>query len=71
MWLDELMVDDKMRGKGIGSKMIAAVHEKYNTAARYRLEVTPENVRAAALYHVLGFENLPYNQLILDTPPLD
>ena len=65
------MVDDEQRGKGIGSRMIAAVHEKYNTAARYRLEVTPENVRAAALYHVLGFEELPYDQLILDTPPLD
>ena len=48
--------------------MIAAVHEKYNTAARYRLEVAEENPRAAALYHILGFEDLPYRQMILDTP---
>lgn len=51
--------------------MIAAVHEKYNTAARYRLEVTESNVRAIALYTMLGFEGLPYRQMILDTPPLD
>ena len=50
--------------------IIAAVHEKYNTAARYRLEVTESNVRASALYHMLGFEDLEYRQLILDTPPL-
>ena len=52
------MVDDEQRGKGIGSRIIAAVHEKYNTAARYRLEVTESNVRASALYHMLGFEDL-------------
>ena len=51
--------------------MIAAVHEKYNTAARYRLEVTESNVRAIAPYTMLGFEGLPYRQMILDTPPLD
>ena len=71
VWLEELMVDDEQRGKGIGSRMIAAVHEKYNTAARYRLEVTESNVRAIALYTMLGFEGLPYRQMILDTPPLD
>ena len=41
--------------RGIGSRIIAAVHEKYNTAARYRLEVTESNVRASAPYHMLGF----------------
>ena len=70
VWLEEIMVDDERRGKGIGSRLIAAVHEKYNTAARYRLEVTESNVRASALYHMLGFENLEYRQMILDTPPL-
>ncbi len=68
VWLEELMVDEALRGKGVGSKMIAAVHEKYNSAARYRLEVTEDNPRAAALYHLLGFEDLPYQQMILDTP---
>ena len=64
------MVDGEKRGKGVGSRMIAAVHEKYNAAARYRLEVTDDNPRAAALYRLLGFEELPYRQMIIDTPPL-
>ena len=34
------------------------------------LEVTESNVRASALYHMLGFEDLEYRQMILDTPPL-
>ena len=42
-----------------------------NEAARYRLEVTESNARAIALYTMLGFEGLPYRQMILDTPPLD
>ena len=57
-----------MRGKGLGSKIIAAVHERYNTAARYRLEVTDDNPRAAALYRLRGFADLPYRQMVLDTP---
>ncbi|GAB2045332.1 hypothetical protein AGATL06_18290 [Agathobaculum sp. TL06] len=68
VWLDELMVDETVRGTGIGRKMIAAAHEKYNSAARYRLEVTESNVRAAALYRMLGFEELAYRQMIMDTP---
>lgn len=70
VWLEELMIEERMRGKGVGSRMIAAVHEKYNTAARYRLEVTAENPRAAALYRILGFEELAYLQMTLDTPPI-
>ena len=70
VWLEEIMVDDEKRGKGVGSRMIAAVHEKYNAAARYRLEVTDDNPRAAARYRLLGFEELPYRQMIIDTPPL-
>ena len=62
------MVNESVRGQGIGRKMIAAVHEKYNNAARFRLEVTEENPRAAALYRILGFEDLPYRQMIMDTP---
>ena len=71
VWLEEILVDDEKRGKGVGSRMIAAVHEKYNAAARYRLEVTDDNPRAAALYRLRGFEELPYRQMIIDTPPLD
>lgn len=66
VWLEELMVDESQRSKGIGRKLIAAVQEKYADAARFRLEVTDENPRAAALYRALGFADLPYRQMTMD-----
>lgn len=69
VWLEEAMVDPDYRSGGIGRRLISAVHEKYNNAARLRLEVTDENPRAAALYRILGFTDLPYRQMIMDFPP--
>lgn len=66
VWLDELMVEDALRGQGIGQQLIAAVRAAYPNAARFRLEVTDSNARAAALYRTLGFESLEYRQMILD-----
>lgn len=68
IWLEELMVEDELRGQGVGRKLIQAVRDAYPGAARFRLEVTDENPRAAALYRVLGFEHLPYRQMVLDAP---
>lgn len=69
VWLEEAMVDPDYRSGGIGRKLIAAAHEKYNNAVRLRLEVTDDNPRAAALYRILGFTELPYQQMIMDFPP--
>ena len=66
VWLEELMVEESVRSHGIGRQMIAAAREKYPDAARFRLEVTDENPRAAALYRALGFEPLEYRQMIID-----
>lgn len=68
VWIDEIMVQETQRGQQIGSRLLAAVREKYPQAARYRLEVTAENPRAAALYRRLGFVPLPYSSLIIDRP---
>ncbi len=69
VWLEEIMVDESCRSSGVGRKLISAVHEKYQNAARFRLEVTDDNPRAAALYRILGFEDLPYRQMTMDMPP--
>ena len=69
VWLEEIMVSDTCRSQGVGRKLISAVHEKYQNAARFRLEVTDDNPRAAALYRILGFEDLPYRQMTMDLPP--
>ncbi len=66
VWLDELMVSEVCRGKGIGKALISTVRERYKDAARFRLEVTADNTRAATLYHKLGFTDLPYQQMLID-----
>ena len=66
VWLEELMVDADCRSMGIGRQLIAAVQQKYPHAARFRLEVTDDNPRAAALYQALGFQQLPYRQMTMD-----
>lgn len=68
VWLDELMVDEELRGQGVGQMLIATVGEAYPNAARFRLEVTSNNSRAVSLYETLGFEPLEYNQMVLDQP---
>ncbi|MDO4270814.1 MAG: GNAT family N-acetyltransferase [Eubacteriales bacterium] len=68
VWIEEIYVEDSLRGQGVGQKLIAAVQAAYPNAARFRLEVTDKNPRAAALYRGLGFEGLPYRQMVMDFP---
>ena len=35
-------------------------------AARYRIEVEEDNAKAKALYERMGFEVLPYIQMVID-----
>ena len=63
VWIDELYVRPEFRSRGLGSEFFGFVFERC-PAARYRLEIEPENVRARALYEKLGFSELPYAQMI-------
>ena len=65
VWVDELYVRPAYQGQGIGSAFFAWLEQQV-PAARYRLEVEPENTRAAALYHRKGYVPLPYTQMIKD-----
>lgn len=64
IWLEELYFKPQARGKGYGTKVFAWVEETYPKAKRYRLEATPCNERAIALYQRLGYEGLDYYQMI-------
>ena len=66
VWIDEIMIEEGLRGQGIGHKLVSAARAAYPDAARFRLEVTDENPGAAALYAALGFTPLPYRQMALD-----
>lgn len=68
VWIEELYVAPQLRGKGVGKKLMAAVQAQYPQATRFRLELTPGNDKARALYQALGYEALAYDQMILDFP---
>lgn len=63
VWLEELYVREEHRGHGLGKAFFAYMDESY-PAARYRLEVEPDNIRAKKLYSSLGYRELPYGQMI-------
>lgn len=66
IWIDELYVCPQARGQGIGRELLTFIQQKYPNAARFRLEVTPENTGAISLYRRLGFTTLTYSQMIKD-----
>ncbi len=63
VWIEELYVLPQFRGKGIGRSFFDYLY-KNSPAARYRLEVEPENEKAIKLYKEEGFYYLPYQQMI-------
>lgn len=62
-WIEEFFVPEVYRGKGYGSKMIEYVLTN-QPAARFRLEVEPENEKAVALYNRLGFSFMEYSSMV-------
>jgi ribosomal protein S18 acetylase RimI-like enzyme len=69
-FVDELFVRSEWQGQGIGSEAIRHAVEacRQESLASIRLEVTPSNPRALALYERLGFRDLGRSLLAF---PLD
>ena len=65
IWIEELYLSPESRGKGFGGKFFDFLFQN-RPAARYRLEIEPENERAVALYRKKGFEIMPYGQMVKD-----
>lgn len=63
VWIEELYLRPTYQGQGLGSSFFRWIEQQL-PAARYRLEVEPENVRATRLYERLGYSVLPYRQMI-------
>lgn len=67
MWIDELYIRPSFQGKGLGKAFFDFLKEQWDGKIfRYRLEIEPDNGRARELYYRLGYQDLPYVQLILD-----
>lgn len=66
IWVDELYLLPQFRGQGLATDMFHQLRTLYPNAARFRLEIAPENLRAKALYERMGYEMLNYQQLVLE-----
>lgn len=62
VWIEELYVRPRFQGLGAGTAFFCYL-ENNVSAARYRLEVEPDNYRAKALYKRMGYDILPYEQM--------
>lgn len=67
LWVDELFLLPEYRSLGLGQEFFAFVQDNLKpTTKRIRLEVEGDNVKAISLYRRLGFDRLPYVQMVLD-----
>jgi ribosomal protein S18 acetylase RimI-like enzyme len=66
-WIDELYVKPEYRNSGLGHEFFSYLKEyRPNNVKRIRLEVEDSNKKAVALYQQIGFQSLPYSQMIID-----
>lgn len=67
IWIEEIFILPEYQGLGLGRAFMEFIKEKYKgKAARIRLEVEESNQKAFGFYKKLGFEELPYMQMIID-----
>lgn len=67
LWIDELYVKPRYRNGGLGHEFFTFI--KVSAARKYkrfRLEVEDSNEKAVSLYRRMGFDSLPYSQMIRD-----
>lgn len=62
IWIEDIYIKQEHRGKGIGSRFLNFIEQKYPDAI-LRLEVEEENERAVKVYQKNGFEVLPYMEM--------
>jgi len=60
-WIEDIFVDENLRGQGIASAAIAAAEDIARARPGYtamHMEVVPRNESAMRLYHKLGYDSL-------------
>ncbi len=63
--VEEIFIEEEYRNRGMGTEFFEYMKENI-PAARYRIEVEEDNAKAKALYERMGFEVLPYIQMVID-----
>ena len=69
VWFEELYLREPFRNQGLGTAFFDFV-ESTIPAARYRLEVEPDNENALQMYYARGYEDLGYLQMVKDEKKL-
>ena len=64
-WVEEIYVLPEFRGLGVGKEFFKFLNDNFS-CARIRLEVEDDNFKAVNLYKKLGFEFIPYKQMIVE-----
>ena len=64
-WLEEIYVRPAARGRGVGGAFLDYICGEV-PAARFRLEVEPENLRVKSLYARHGFTPMGYESYVLE-----
>lgn len=60
-WIEDIFVDEKYRGQGIGRQAINSAENIIKQKLRYTavcMDVVPRNTGALAIYHKLGYDTL-------------
>ncbi len=65
VWIEEVYIHPDFRGHHLADKALREILAIYQSkAARFRLEVTPDNQIAKRIYRRLGFSALDYQQMV-------
>ncbi len=65
VWIEEIFILPEYRSLGLGRTLFSMLEAEYGRSlARMRLEIEPGNMRAKNLYQNLGFQVLPYQQMV-------
>ncbi len=63
--IEEIFIEEQYRGKGLATEFFEFL-KSLPDAARLRIEVEDDNEGAKRLYERMGFELLPYLQMVID-----
>ena len=62
IWIEDIYLKEEFRGKGIGGRFFDYIEKLYPEAI-FRLEASPDNDHAIALYKKQGYSVLDYTEL--------
>ena len=68
--IEEIFIDEAHRGRGLATEFFEWLKSKKGIA-RLRIEVEDDNEGAKRLYERMGFELLPYLQMVIDRRSLN